>query len=920
MKRNALKITLLSGLCGLAMFAASGEAFAVSKKSERLFEQGRENIAEGEVRAGVIRLRNAIKEDPENMPARLLLGQTLLQTGDFAGAAKEIGVALEADPENDGLQVLMSQALFALQRYDEAIGVLTKGGADGQTRRSKALLRAQLNLAVSNIDAAEAEIASVLAEEPVNTQANFLAAQINNQKKNYLKAQANLDTIIQNDLNFAEAWILKAQIALQGRDYAVASESINKAKEIRPDDLSIDFLKAEVFIRDTKYEDAQAVLDELKIKAKEDRRIAYLQTLLYSAQGDFDRADRYLVQVSDTIGDSAPGALLIGLVKFRTDQYAQAQEALQDYLQFDPENAAGVQLLAAVKIRAGDPQGAIEILDRALRKNPDQVAMLELKASAQTRLGDFDGSVETYQKISEIGGGQARGAQSILSVIGVDGSNDAELLNVDPQKEAVIRILDFVRNGQLDEALTEANALVEADPEGQLSLNLLGSVLIVREEEAEARAVLEKALALEPSSVSAMRNLDRLDVRAGELEPIGARMEAALKVDPANETLVLRYAAFLLQSEKADEALAFLEEKADILKTSLGVRGILAQQYAARGDKLRLNDVGRSMMALGGEGDVMALMAAGATYEAAENTVEAINAYEAAVAAEPRDAGALLSLVRVLDQSGRRDEAIQRLRTASESGLATGDANRVLITYLVDAERESEAIAVAERVLSSDRDTGARLRALIYERSGAPEDAIAYLEKMQAETPSSALAESLYVIRRRNGDGDSAVKGLESWTAQNPTDASAKVYLGTEYIQRDDYVEAERTLSAALALMPNNWVLQNNLAWVRYEMGKKTGALELARRAQRQAPFVADVNDTLGWMLVEEGAVEEGLGYLREAGRYAPDNGTIQFHLAYALDKQGQKDEAKVILQRISDKNLEFDKRADADDLLKRLN
>jgi Flp pilus assembly protein TadD len=123
-----------------------------------------------------------------------------------------------------------------------------------------------------------------------------------------------------------------------------------------------------------------------------------------------------------------------------------------------------------------------------------------------------------------------------------------------------------------------------------------------------------------------------------------------------------------------------------------------------------------------------------------------------------------------------------------------------------------------------------------------------------------------------------------------------------------DYEDAAVHLERAFSLLPNNPVVLNNLAWVRYEL-KRPGALAVARRAYRLAPNSAAIADTLGWILVQEGELEEAIKLLYTASDAEPKLGDIVYHLAFALNKAGKKSDALKVLEPAlqSGTEVEFD-------------
>jgi len=80
--------------------------------------------------------------------------------------------------------------------------------------------------------------------------------------------------------------------------------------------------------------------------------------------------------------------------------------------------------------------------------------------------------------------------------------------------------------------------------------------------------------------------------------------------------------------------------------------------------------------------------------------------------------------------------------------------------------------------------------------------------------------------------------------------------------------------------------LLNDLAWALSELGDPK-ATEVAEKAYRQAPYNANVIDTLGWTLVRTGDTKRGVELIHAASNLAPANSEIRLHLATAMVKAG---------------------------------
>src|SRR3546814_3715040 len=79
-------------LAAAVLCAAAAPAWAKiePEASRAYYEAAAKLVEQGDLRAAVIELKNALQRDPANAVARLLLGEVYLRLGDGAAAEKEI--------------------------------------------------------------------------------------------------------------------------------------------------------------------------------------------------------------------------------------------------------------------------------------------------------------------------------------------------------------------------------------------------------------------------------------------------------------------------------------------------------------------------------------------------------------------------------------------------------------------------------------------------------------------------------------------------------------------------------------------------------------------------------------------------------------------------------------------------------------
>jgi tetratricopeptide (TPR) repeat protein len=170
------------------------------------------------------------------------------------------------------------------------------------------------------------------------------------------------------------------------------------------------------------------------------------------------------------------------------------------------------------------------------------------------------------------------------------------------------------------------------------------------------------------------------------------------------------------------------------------------------------------------------------------------------------------------------------------------------------------------------------------------------------EVPGSKAAghAELRPFHKRRANLDTAVHPLRHAVKLADTRHSIRyrIRLGLAYLDAAQYENAERVLSEAYRMFPENAAVNNALAWFYAERGVKLNtALALARKALTASPKNPYYIDSLGWIYYKQGRKKAALEQLIRAAALADDS-TICDHLGDVYMDLGQPDKAAKLWRR----------------------
>jgi Tfp pilus assembly protein PilF len=113
-----------------------------------------------------------------------------------------------------------------------------------------------------------------------------------------------------------------------------------------------------------------------------------------------------------------------------------------------------------------------------------------------------------------------------------------------------------------------------------------------------------------------------------------------------------------------------------------------------------------------------------------------------------------------------------------------------------------------------------------------------------------------------------------------------------------DKADAEKQFRLVVAKQPYNLAALNNLAWLLREKNPKEGLI-YAARAQKLAPNLASVLDTVGWIRWQLNDRGQVMDLLTKAHAAVPTDPEIGYHLAFVLNGSGRSADAKKVVTGI---------------------
>lgn len=885
-------------------------------------ERAQKQLDKANYRAAMTDLKTALQDEPDNIPARLLLARLSLQLGDIQSADKESERAARAGATAEQVSELRFETLLAQQRFDDLAALLDK--TPGPANRV-ALYRARLLAAQDKAAEAEQTIKTALAAAPDDADLQLDAARLAAARGDLQPAMDLPERVEKSPDTHVRAQMLRGSIRLARGQHKEALDELLKAQEAGRTVLTIpEKLTLSTYITEAHLalEDADGATQSLSMLDQWAPQVAtthYLHARIAMLKRDPATVVTECQKALRADPQNLQAQLLLAAAHLGQGSLEQAEETL-DRLLATQDNLAARKLLAQVHLARGHPQRAQAVLDTVMG-NADRDPQLDwLMGSALLQSGGGAAALQHMERgIAAMPANDDRRIELATAYLSArQPARTIEILSAIPKdspsasRARGLLVLATAAGKSPAEARREIDNLVAKSQDDAALLAAAGTYLAAGSDLGKSRALLERAIQLDPKASGARMALARLMIRLRELGGAQAQLEEVVRNEPRNQQARLGLSELAWAQGDKDNARKWLEEAISADPAAVEARLRLAQMAFIGGDANRGRDLLNQAVDVA-EDEKTALNGAGKVLARAGFSDEALTKFRAAAAAGLPEGD--LNAARLQLDLNRPEQARKLLESALARNPDWREATQLLIQVDARTGQVDKALARARKLAAdASPEVLGEIEGDVYAMAGKPAQAIASYEAAQRKRPTSTLALKLFDVRRTAKVAP--VEGsLTQWLKQSPADVEVRQLLAGYYEAAGRSDEAIVEYEQLAAQKPPDPAVLNNLAWLLHEKGDAR-ALEMAQQAHQAAPKVPEIADTYGWILVERNQAAEGLDVLQAALSGSPGNPDIQYHVAAAYAKSGQQQKAAELLRESLKSGKEFRSRAAAESLL----
>lgn len=646
-----------------------------------ILAQAQVDMAGGDATSAVSKLQGLTASRKDFLPARVLLGQALLQQKSLGQADATLSQLVADAPDNVPARKLLAQTKLQLNNPAKALEVLSPAlrGAPGG-RNDLSLLTAAAIAEAAKSPAAIAQLETEVAKEGEDGQLRYLLAQT------YLKA---------NDAaKAAELLRADAGTTRDARGVVLLLSSIAAAQGAPA---------------------AQAEAEKLTAANSEDVRVLSAIAEFHASQGQHARAAAVLERALAREPGNTGLMYAKAQVELAANDEGAAVEGLRKILASDPANVPASMQLAQLALRRRDYPTAVSLLRATRERHPTVIEPGLMLVGTHLQAGQAAAADQLAKEMLAESGGRADVANSL-----------GELQ---------------LRAARHPQALAMFQQASKAQPRNFTYLLNVGRAQFAAQDFAGARATAAKSLELKPDDIGAVRFAALTEVKAGDQQAALDRVLAYGRkhTDDAESPLLEGDLRMELQQHK-EAAAAYERALQKTPDSRTAVKAFRARSLGKMPEETA--PVDRWLVQHPEDVAVRAVLAE--HYKLAGDNPRAVAQYEAIIAIRPRDAMALNNVAWIyhLTKDARAERTAKLAYDEAPASPAIADTYGWILVVNGKAAEGAKLLAEAARRAPREPDIQYHY-AVALARTGAIDEARQRLSQVLKDFPTfTARAEA----------------------------------------------------------------------------------------------------------------------------------------------------------------------------------
>lgn len=852
-------------------------------------------LDDGQIQVAIIELKSALELKATDNQIRFKLAQALFESGDLAGAEKELLRLIDTEIDQYTVQGTLGFALYYQAKFKDVILLADDLGDKAQTPLKIAELISTLKVGLPSellsrmlqrqAQKDELELVEILAQikqyqvsKPLAGLKSLSLPSFYNVFLSQTKAQlmaktgdvANAASIVQELTN---KWSSVGLLAVNNIEFLIAKDELQIAENslkpwLKNDRRSplFDLLMAEVQIRKGSFEEGLLSAENALHSGLKSFDAYLLAGLAASELGKWEAAYSHLTKAHNARPDDRTASRLLARAQLELGYHEEAVKLLQAIDVKDISDINFVIGASAFLDGSGQQEKALQLISSSLQKTPSADALLVQQLALQQGKNNFDADI-TLKRL--------------------------EASNADPTAIAFFKVQSALGKEDYDSAMAIADTFKSTD--ATQSYLLTAIVELAKGNHDSASRLAEQLLQEDVQNAAAMQIAMQAEY---QLANFTKAVEYAKRLVELNQTSsALDNLVYLLDESPEHDVISTLERLSTVQASPMLYQLGLVKAHAMKLDYGKAVQIGER------KPEVVRLLPKLVWVNLLIGANEQDSAEKAIrdwIYNEPNSLEARLVAINFY-QSRQEIEKAKEVVLSSEKLFPDESGFRVAHFELLLSSGNTEQ---AKAKLNTLRQAELPLWHLAYYRGQLAfierDYALAEKEMLTAyqEVKSFGIAVIVARIKSAQNNALDGVEILKDALASVPVRNERPYHIAAEYALASGYHKiAIDIYNDLLSRWPDSAVAYNNKANAQIKRKEWGLALESAKQAIALGRTSSHL-DTYGWVLFNLKQFENSLRALEEAYSLNSSSEEIALHLAMSYQKLGQKGKAKALKLR----------------------
>jgi putative PEP-CTERM system TPR-repeat lipoprotein len=866
----------------------------------------------------MIHLKNALKEDTDNLPAKILMGKLLTQLGRFEMAKVEFDEVIMQGADISSFSSFWALTLLKQKSYEKLIDFNEFSNFSIAQKIEWQRFRASACMLDKYYKCAKQSY--ILIGELADNQAEKFngLAQVALVQKEYSEAERFLSQAMQVNPKHATTWQLKGLVARSQNNLGVALEYLQKAFKLAPDNPYILRHLADLYLASNKSEQAKEAVNDILIASPNDPFAILVNSWLHKnteLEADAEQKFKAMAAKINNLPDEYVAQeesllFLRALVAFREQQFESAVRDFSSLRKLDDRDISPSILLAKSYIALGKEKNAVKILEekeKELQALPDVMAMLgdlyinsgkNFKALSllDTLKIQFPNNLQV--KLLEaklmISRGQSQQGLAFIEKLTIDYPDNSTVL--------FVHCVLSLQTQQFEKADVSISKLLELQPNDPLKLNIKGAVLLKLNQIDQAQTYIKQALSLKPNLISAKINLASTYFLQNEFAQSIKILDEILVFNPRYTPALLLLAKIQLTKGELQPALT------NYRKVLISNRQNIEALEGYTSVLLAKNELTNALTQLNKLSNIQAnhpkyVIQKAQIYLTLKDDINSQHEITKLTRLATGNAALLIALSKLQILANDLPAAIESLNSAQQAqpkSLKLGVQFAELLLNNKQTELATKQVKLLVRKFPGSADV-TFLQARLAEQQGNLEQAnTLYLKTLEMNDQYELALAKMYALIG-HGVPDTPFKNkIDSIVETYPERYFPRNLLAQYYYYKGEFKDAAYHYEILLKhqALPNKAAMLTRLANT-YMFSDLETSFTYAKQAFELDATDQQVLTTYGWLLTQKKQANKGLELLRKALARGQQNPAIHYYIAASLEQLGLTQEAKSELETL---------------------